>query len=139
MMIWDTWGEVSMPPAPDAPPAPIVETIEFAFDGTDDGRQAVMAAMKQFHGAASGAGAPFHYTFNEVITHDGGPTMFVALFLQNFAGLDADDPDAMQAMLEGALGRYQAREMIRTFDEHLKVTQVRFWVLRPDLSYTPGS
>ena len=138
MVIWDTWVDVSMPPAPDAPPAPIVQTVEFAFDCTDDGRHAIMAAMKQFHGAVSGAGAPFQYTFNEVVTHDGGPTMFVALFLQNFAGLDADDPEAMQSMLEGALGRHQAREMIRTFEKHLKLTQVRIWVHRPDLSYRPG-
>jgi hypothetical protein len=28
--------------------------------------------------------------------------------------------------------------MMLTFEKHLTVTNVRFWVLRPDLSYTPG-
>jgi hypothetical protein len=138
VVIWDTWIDVSIPPAPDAPPAPIVQTVEFDFDGSNDGQQAIRAAMKQFHDVVSAAGAPFQYTWNEVVTRDGGPAMFAAIFLQNFGGLDADDPDAMQAMLEGALGRHEAREMMLTFEKHLTVTNVRFWVLRPDLSYTPG-
>ncbi len=79
-----------------------------------------MSATKQFHSAVTRA--------RDVR----------GLCMQNFAGLDADDPEAMQAMLENALGRHGAQQMWSTFDKHLKVTQVRFWVHRPDLSYTPG-
>jgi hypothetical protein len=134
---WVTWADQSIPPAADAV-VPIWQVIEWDFENTAEGYQAVRAAFGKVRGALEQQGGPFRYTVNEVVGIDAAPQLFVAIAHQSMSEMDGGEPGALERLLAEAYGHADAVQIVRTFEKYLTPTASRFWVLRPDLSHMPG-
>ena len=131
-------SHVSLTPSGLLTSCPIWQVIEWDFDNTAEGYQAVRAAFGKVRGALEQQGGPFRYTVNEVVGIDAAPQLFVAIAHQSMSEMDGGEPGALERLLAEAYGHADAVQIVRTFEKYLTPTASRFWVLRPDLSHMPG-
>ena len=130
--IWESLPEFG---EPSAEPSALVQVIEFEVNPGGDA--AVLHAMGKFKEAVDMGGGGGNFGWSRVVSNDGPPTYFVAVFADSFAELGAPGPNPEEIMT-AAFGATEARMMGDAFDAAATVVSSRIWILRPDLSYMPN-
>ncbi len=135
-VIWQMLEDLSRPwSATDT--VPIVEVLEFRLRPGMQADEEFRYAMSLVKEAMESQNVPFNYTVNIVESDDGPPSAFIAIPHQSFAELDGGDPNGFQRMLIAAHGHAGMVQIADMFDENMRPTSRRFWILRPDLSHLP--
>lgn len=120
------------PPA-DATQFPVVQVFEFEI--RPGGQAAAMDAIERISEAL--AEVDFHWQWSTVISADGPPTVFIALWADSFASLGAPGPGPAQ-ILTDAFGPERSAMIMRGFAEVTMSRSSQIWVMRPDMSHVPG-
>lgn len=131
--MWMELADVSNPPSD--PPPPIVQVIE--WDILPGGEEAVMHGIGKYKEAVDEAGIDFPFTWSRMVSREGPPRIFLAIWAESFAEWDQEGSSPMEIMTE-AYGAYEARQIFADMAEAWTEVSSRIWVFRPDLSYTPG-
>ena len=132
---WELLPEFSNSP-PDPGAFPLVQVIEFEVNSGGD--EAALYGFQKFKEAtdmAPGAGPPYQVT--SVVSGDGPPGYFVALWAPNFAAFGAEGPTPPEILIL-AFGEVEGRQIADDFAAATTITSSRIWTLRPDLSYFPN-
>lgn len=132
-MIWTELTEFSIPPAD--PPPPIVRVIEWRI--RPGGERAIMHGIEKYKEAVDQLGVDDPFTWSRVVSQEGPPRIFIAIWSESFAEWDEEGPDPIEIMSE-AHGEYEAREIFDAMADSWAEVNSRIWVHRPDLSYSPG-
>ena len=120
------------PPA-DPTQYPIVQVFEFEIES--GGQPAVMDVIQGANEALTRTGA--HFEWSIVVSADGPPVVFVALWAESFAQLGTPGPGPEQIMAD-AFGPGQGARLLSEFSEATTARSSQIWILRPDLSHVPG-
>lgn len=120
-------------PPEDASQYPLVQVYEFEI--ASGGQPTVMNTIGRANEALSRTGIPFQWS--EVVSQDGPPSVFLAIWFQSFAELGMPGPGPDQIMAD-AFGPGQGARLLSDFSEATTARSSQVWMLRPDLSYVPA-
>ncbi|MFQ5537952.1 MAG: hypothetical protein ACE5GJ_10945 [Gemmatimonadota bacterium] len=120
-------------PPEDATQYPVVQVLE--FDINSGGNAAAMHAIEQASEALSRTGLQFEWS--TVVSADASPSVFLALWFENFEALGTPGPGADRIMAD-AFGPGQGARVLADFSEATTAKSSQIWVMRPDLSYVPS-
>lgn len=112
---------------------PVIQVYE--FDINSGGQAAAFDAIDRATEALSETG--IHFQWSALISQDGPPSVFLALWFQNFAELGTPGPGADQMMAD-AFGAGQGARILAQFSEATTAQSSQIWMFRPDLSYAPA-
>jgi len=128
-------ADVSRPTEGSTEPPPMTELIHYQVK--IGSAQEFRSAMKKFHEAIGKSTWKVSYEWYELV--DGGehPSFTLAFPLKGFADLAPPDPP-FPAMLEKAMGQYDAQELMKAVDRCTKSVRSEILRYRPDLSYVPA-
>jgi hypothetical protein len=129
---WVSMEEVSNPPTGAAPP--IVQVYEWEITGNEE---ALMHIIQMYKEAVDEMGLDFPFGWSRVVSNEGPPRIFIAIWFNSFAELDQAGPGPMQIMAE-VHGEYATRNAAEAAAAAWRSVGSRIWVLRPDLSYLPS-
>lgn len=120
-------------PPEDPTQYPVVQVYEFEINA--GGQAAAMNVMQRANEALSKTSA--HFQWSALVSQDGPPSVFLALWFQNFAELGTPGPSP-DGIMADAFGPAQGARILRDFSEATTARSSQIWILRPDLSYFPG-
>lgn len=120
---------------PPADPTSFPVAQVFEFEVQPNGQPAVMEGIERFSEAM--ADSPFHWQWSSIISADGPPAVFIALWFESFSGMTQMGDGPAQVMSD-TFGPEKAAMIMNTFGEAVTVTASQIWMLRPDLSYVPN-
>jgi hypothetical protein len=118
----------------DGEPAPMSELNHYLLNmGTED---EFLSTMKKIHEAIGKSTWNVNYAWYQLV--DGGehPAFVLAFPMKGFADMAPADPP-FPAMLEKAVGRHDAAELMKSVDRCVKSVRTEIVRYRPDLSYLP--
>ena len=119
-----------------AEPSPMTELSHYQVKF---GSQAEFrSAMKKIHEAIGKSTWKVNYEWYELVNGGDHPAYVLALPLKGFADMAPLDPP-FPAMLEKALGQYEAQEVMKSVDRCTKSVRSEIVRYRPDLSYVPAA
>lgn len=127
------WMEVpgGNPPA-DPTAFPVAQVFEFEVQAT--GQAAVMEGIERFSEAMQDT--PFHWQWSSIISADGPPAVFVAVWFDSFNSM-SQMGDGPAQLMSDAYGPEKAAMIMNAFSEAVTFRSTQIWMLRPDLSYFP--
>ena len=131
MVLWASMPGGNPPPDPNA--FPVAQVFEFEIQS--NGQPAVMEGIERFSEAM--AEAPFHWQWSTIVSADGPPSVFIALWFDSFSGMAAMGEGPAQVMAD-TYGPEKAAMIMNAFGDAVTMTSSQIWILRPDLSYFPG-
>jgi hypothetical protein len=120
------------PPA-DPGQFPVIQVYDFAINS--GGQAAAIDAIARASEALAQTG--IHFQWSTVVSRDGPPGAFLALWFQSFAGRGTPGPGADQVMAD-AFGAGEGARILAQFAEATTALSSQIWTFRPDLSYTPA-
>lgn len=120
-------------PPDDAGQYPVIQVYEFEINA--GGQAATMNTIEKATEALAATG--IHFQWSAVISQDGPPSTFLALWFQNFAELGTPGPGADQIMAD-AFGAGQGARILAEFSRATTARSSQIWMFRPDLSYMPA-
>ena len=120
-------------PPTDPTQYPVVQVYEFEINS--GGQPAAMNTIERANEALAETGIQFEWS--AVISQDGPPSVFLALWFQNFDALGTPSPGPEQIMAD-TFGPGQGARILADFSEATTARSSQIWILRPDLSYTPA-
>ena len=82
------------------------------------------------------ADAPFHWQWSSILSADGPPSVFIAIWFESFSGMTQLGDGPAQVMSD-TYGPEKAAMIMNAFGEAVTMTSSQIWMLRPDLSYVP--
>lgn len=130
MVLWATVPGGNPPADPTA--FPVAQVFEFEIQ--PNGQAAVMEGIERFSEAM--AEAPFHWQWSSIVSADGPPSVFIALWFDSFAGMSQMGDGPAQVMSD-TFGPEKAAMIMNAFGDAVTMTSSQIWMLRPDLSYFP--
>ena len=93
--------------------------------------------IKKFHETIGKSNWPARYEWYQLINGGAHPTYVLVIPRANWAAFKPLEP-SFDAMLEQALGRHEAEQLLESFSKTLQHQESEIIKLRPDLSYTPS-
>lgn len=120
-------------PPEDGGQFPIVQVYEFEINS--GGQTAAFSAIQRANEALSKTG--MHFEWSTIISQDGPPSAFLAIWFQSFAELGTPGPGADQIMAD-AFGAGEGARILAQFSQATTPTSSQIWMFRPDLSYMPA-
>jgi hypothetical protein len=117
-------------------PPPMTELVHYQLKMGSE--QEFRNAIKKIHESIAKSTWKVNYEWYELV--DGGehPAFVLAFPMKGFADLAPPDPP-FPAMLEKALGQYEAQEVMKSIDRCVKSARSEIIRYRPDLSYAPAA
>jgi hypothetical protein len=112
---------------------PVIQVYEFTINS--GGQAAAFNAIEGASEALSQTG--IHFQWSAVVSQDGPPSAFLALWFGSFAELGTPGPGADQIMAD-AFGAGEGARILAQFSEATTALASQIWTFRPDLSYTPA-
>ena len=134
VIIWADVPNSGNPPA-DPTAFPIVQVFEFEVN--PGGEPSVLRAIERFKTAIDASGSELRYGWSRVVSADGPPSYFIAIWAPDFATLGTPGPTPIE-VLSSAFGPAEAGDVVATFERGTTSTASQIWTLRPDLSYFPN-
>ena len=125
---------VSNPPAPGTP-YKFAQVYEYRLDFEESA--GFVRLLEKAKKAADATGWPWNYSWSTLVSGGEGPIFYAVAFLDNWAAFAGPD-QTFEAMLEEAVGREEAEEIMEGFYEAIEGVNVWIARLRPDLSYVPA-
>ena len=120
-------------PPEDATQYPVVQVYEFEIN--PGGQAAATNTIQRANEALQRTN--IHFEWSALVSQDGPPSVFLALWFQSFAELGTPGPGPDRIMAD-AFGPAQGARILASFNEATTARSSQIWVLRPDLSYFPG-
>ena len=129
------WTEIpgGNPPT-DPTQYPIVQVFE--FDINSGGQAAVMHAIARFNSAL--ADTDVLWSWSNVISRDGPPSVFIAIWAESFEALGTPGPGP-DVIMADQFGPSTGNLIMTEFSNATTARSSQIWVLRPDLSYQPAT
>lgn len=131
---WIYMKEVSRPTAGDEPNK-MAEVEHFFLK--QDGDSDFNAAIQKINEAIGKTSWPVHYFWYQLANGGDGPHYVLVIPHNSFAEM-ADPEPSFPVMLEKALGRHDAEELMHGLDKSIAKQSSELLTYRPDLSYRPG-
>jgi hypothetical protein len=117
-------------------PPPMTELTHYQLKFGSE--QEFRAAIKKIHEAIGKSTWKVNYEWYELVDGGDHPGYVLAFPLKGFADLAPPDPP-FPAMLEKALGQYEAQEVMKAVDRCVKAARTEIIRYRSDLSYAPAA
>lgn len=133
-MAWVQIPEVSNLPDDPSYMPPIVQVFEWEITGNEE---AIMHIVGMYKEAFDELGMDGYFEWSRVVSNEGPPRIFIAVYFESFAEMDEEGPNPMEVMAE-VHGEYAVREAAEAAGAAWTPTNSRIWTLVPDLSYTPS-
>ena len=122
----------NLPPAD--PPMNVVAVTVFRIDA--ENQMAMQEALQEYHTAATEAGM-YHAVLVPMIGGGDGPSILLAGFAENFAGLEEPSPSILETMT-AQHGEERTQEIAQAFLAGIESARSYVLVRRPDLSSGGG-